>query len=229
MRLPFGHAARTRRDLRDLDTALTAMVSALRHESNRTASRIVGVAASKMVAAGVAAGAYGAIGLFGAASTGTAIGTLSGAAATSATYYWIGSSVGLGASAGGMILSGGAIATALIAVSITRRRVFGRPKDALRMSPPEQAALYAALRLAAPIRIARAANLPLVSVEKQLFAREGLAPLVAAIDVLVVPDTSQGTSQCNTHPVSLAWWPRRRLRGARARIGKIADRWGKPQ
>ena len=46
-------------DLRDLDEALTAVVGAILQESNRTAGTIIGVAASKLVAAGVMAGVFG--------------------------------------------------------------------------------------------------------------------------------------------------------------------------
>ena len=95
------------RDLCAIDAALTEVVGALLQDSSRVAGTIIGVAASKLVAAGVMAGTFGAIGLFGAASTGTAIATLSGAAAATATLYWIGSSVGMGVSGGSLILTGG--------------------------------------------------------------------------------------------------------------------------
>ena len=69
-------------DLQELDDILTSIVGAILQERNRTAGTIIGIAASKLVAAGVVAGAFGAIGTFGVASTGTAIATLSGAAAS---------------------------------------------------------------------------------------------------------------------------------------------------
>lgn len=62
--------------------------------------------ASGVVGGGIAAlGAYGAVGLLGTASTGTAIGTLSGAAATNATLAWFG---GGSLAAGGLGMAGGA-------------------------------------------------------------------------------------------------------------------------
>lgn len=61
---------------------------------------------SGVVGGGIAAlGAYGAVGLLGTASTGTAIGTLSGAAATNATLAWFG---GGSLAAGGLGMAGGA-------------------------------------------------------------------------------------------------------------------------
>ncbi|WP_250655325.1 hypothetical protein [Alkalimarinus coralli] len=63
--------------------------------------------------------AYGGVGTFGAASTGTAIGSLSGAAATNATLAWLGggslASGGFGM-AGGMAVLGGVVAGPVLAV-----------------------------------------------------------------------------------------------------------------
>lgn len=65
-------------------------------------------------------GAYGAVGLLATASTGTAIGTLSGVAATNATLAWLGggslAAGGLGV-AGGTAVLGGIVAAPVIAVA----------------------------------------------------------------------------------------------------------------
>lgn len=63
-----------------------------------------------------AAGAYTAVGIVGTASTGTAIGTLSGAAASNATLAWFGG--GAVASGGGGILAGTAVLGAIVAAPI---------------------------------------------------------------------------------------------------------------
>lgn len=75
---------------------------------------------SGAIAGGVTAfGAYSLVGTFGAASTGTAIGTLSGAAATNATLAWLGggslAAGGFGV-AGGMAVLGGLVAGPAILV-----------------------------------------------------------------------------------------------------------------
>jgi hypothetical protein len=57
------------------------------------ADRIVNASVAKLGAIGVTAGVYGLAALMGTAGTGTAIGTLSGAAASRATLAWIGGSV----------------------------------------------------------------------------------------------------------------------------------------
>lgn len=78
-----------------------------------SAAQIGGSVATGLAGGGVAAlGAYGAVGLLATASTGTAISTLSGVAATNATLAWLGggslAAGGLGV-AGGMAVLGGAV------------------------------------------------------------------------------------------------------------------------
>lgn len=214
------------KDLEALDEALTAVVGGILQESDRTAATIIGVATSKLVAAAVMAGTFGGIAAFGAASTGTAIATLSGAAATTATLYWIGSSVGMGVAAGSLMLTGGAIAAGIPAAIFVRRRVFGRRRTEKDLSNREQAALYAALRLAAPVRAMRAKAVPLVPVEMRLFARQGLMPLASVLNELYPVDIqADGDDACVTPSRSLAYWPRRRLRRALRRLERIARKW----
>ena len=78
-----------------------------------------GLASGATAGALTGMGAYGAVGMLASASTGTAIGTLSGAAATNATLAWLGggslASGGLGI-AGGTAVLGGLVAGPLIAV-----------------------------------------------------------------------------------------------------------------
>ncbi|MFW5678602.1 MAG: hypothetical protein ACOCXK_03010, partial [Rhodosalinus sp.] len=164
----------------------------------------------------------------GVASTGTAIASLSGAAATTATLYWIGSSIGMGVAAGGVMLTGGAIIAGIPAAVFVRRRVLGRRRIETDLSPREQAALYAALRLAAPVRAMRAAEIPISAVEMRLFARQGLVPLVSSLEQIYEADTvNTGDNTCGLRQGSLAFWPRRRLRRALARLKRIGhlDFW----
>ena len=86
-----------------------------------TASEVV-KAGFGSLASGTLAGvaAYGGVGAFAAASTGTAISTLSGAAATNATLAWLGggslAAGGLGV-AGGTLVLGGVVAAPVLAVA----------------------------------------------------------------------------------------------------------------
>jgi len=94
---------------------LQAFETDLVKASDLTAS--VGTAAASGTMAGL--GAYGLVGMVGVASTGTAIGTLSGAAATNATLAWLGggslAAGGLGMAAGTWVL-GGIIAGPALAI-----------------------------------------------------------------------------------------------------------------
>lgn len=169
-------------DLERLDRALTAVVSAVLQDSSRAAGTMIGVATSKLVAASVVAGTFGVIGAVGTASTGTAIASLSGAAATTATLFWIGSSIGLGVAAGSLMLTGTAIAAGVGAAIVVRRRILGRRRSETELSESERAALYAALRLAAPVRALKIAGKPITTVEVRIFALHGLMPLAAALE-----------------------------------------------
>jgi hypothetical protein len=214
------------KDLQRLDEALTAVVGGILQESSRAAGTIIGVATSKLVAACVVAGTFSGIAAIGVAGTGTAIASLSGAAATTATLYWIGSSIGLGVAAGSLMLTGGAVAVGIPAAIAVRRRLLGRRRTEEDLDAHEQAALYAALRLAAPVRALRAARMPLAPVEMRVFARQGLMPLAAALENLYAANPRiDGDSECTPRPKSLAYWPRRRILRAVEQIKSITERW----
>lgn len=77
---------------------------------------VTGTASGAMVALG----AYGGVGMLATASTGTAIGSLSGAAATNATLAWLGGgtlAAGGGGVAAGTVVLGGMVAAPTIAIA----------------------------------------------------------------------------------------------------------------
>jgi hypothetical protein len=76
----------------------------LKATSEHVKQMLIGGGAGALGGASLALGAWGLAGAVGTASTGTAIGTLSGVAATNATLAWLG---GGAASAGGMGVAGG--------------------------------------------------------------------------------------------------------------------------
>lgn len=88
-------------------------VEEVKDVSHQFAQMMKGSVGGTLGGATLAAGAYGLAGVIGTASTGTAIGTLSGAAASNATLAWLGggtlSAGGLG-TAGGAALLGGLVA-----------------------------------------------------------------------------------------------------------------------
>ena len=79
-----------------------------------------GLASGAVSGALMGLGAYGSVGMLASASTGTAIASLSGAAATNATLAWLGggslAAGGLGM-AGGMVVLGGLVAGPAIAIT----------------------------------------------------------------------------------------------------------------
>lgn len=79
-------------------------VKELKATSEHVHQMLLGGGAGALGGASLALGAWGLAGAVGTASTGTAIGTLSGVAATNATLAWLG---GGAASAGGMGVAGG--------------------------------------------------------------------------------------------------------------------------
>lgn len=104
-------------ELRDF-TPHSDVLGQLRKNS-LTALEIGGSLATGVAGGGVAAlGAYGAVSVLGVASTGTAISTLSGVAATNATLAWLGggslAAGGLGVTGGMAVLGGVVLAPALL-------------------------------------------------------------------------------------------------------------------
>jgi hypothetical protein len=81
------------KELLEIDEVLDSIASAIPQESNRVASTMVAVATFKLAAARVLAGTFSAIGAFGTTLIGIAIASLSGAAAISASAFWIGSAL----------------------------------------------------------------------------------------------------------------------------------------
>jgi hypothetical protein len=211
-------------DIKKLEVALTNVIAALLQQSNKSARIIVGVAVSKIAAVCVVTSVWGAIGVFGVASTGTAIATLSGAAATTATLYWIGSTVGLGLAAGGLMLTGGAMVVAIPAMVIAKRHIFGRPRKEDQLSDKEQAVLYASLRLASGLSLACAGDRVPTKAEMMITSEQALRPLILGIEALVGKESDEGETdhKCGSQKTSLALLPRRKLRNSAKKIDRLS-------
>ncbi|WP_054316505.1 hypothetical protein [Burkholderia multivorans] len=116
----MGPAALGKRKLKEerLVKQMLTQVAALKDVSMQMSDMMVGGAGGAMGGAALAAGAYGLVGVLGTAGTGTAIGSLSGAAATNATLAWLGggtlSAGGLGVSGGMAVLGGIAVVPAAL-------------------------------------------------------------------------------------------------------------------
>lgn len=106
-------------------------------DSAEISSRFGRALAAKLTGAGVAAGLTGLVAAFGTAGTGTAIASLSGAAATKATMAWVGGLVGGGAAAGATVTAGITLVVAAIAMSI----LSSTPRDFNQLTLQEQRVL----------------------------------------------------------------------------------------
>ena len=110
---------------RDLEQRLNITPQKLaewKNASVNAAEVLGGMGRSLSAGAATAAGVYGTVGVLGTASTGTAIGTLSGAAAKSATLAWLGggsvAAGGGGVAAGTMVLGGFVVGPALLVAGL---------------------------------------------------------------------------------------------------------------
>ena len=224
----------TVKQLRHIERDLNGIIAAISQVSNtraRRARRVTQIAAGKLAGAATVGGALMFISTFGSASTGTAIGALSGAAATSAQMFWIGSIFGLGAVAGATILTAAGAVLGILAAWIVSRALFGRPRKPERMQPFETRALYAGLRLAEPLPalLAQEARAPSKD-ELRVYAHEGLLPLCALIeDHLTAPTVPEETPpRCSSFAETLAPFPRWKLKRHYRHLFRRARKLARP-
>lgn len=138
-------------DRKALTCALQRVIRTLTMQPPRSLVVAGAVVTGKLVALAVAAVVFAIVSIFGFASTGTPIGSLTGAAAASATYYWIGSLLGFGAVGGATMLSAGSLAAGAAAGARLRRAAF-TPRSIDNLSDREAAVLVAAIRLQSACR-----------------------------------------------------------------------------
>ena len=95
---------------KDLNYIVACILQTDVKEANNFTYKVGKTLAAKLVGSSASGGLIGLVSTFGTAGTGTAIGTLSGAAATNATMAWIGGIVGGGMVSGTVLTSGLVIA-----------------------------------------------------------------------------------------------------------------------
>lgn len=153
---------------------LTGIMAAIMHLRQSQADRIVNATVAKLGALGATAGVYGVAALVGTASTGTAIGTLSGAAATSATLAWIGGSVFTGT----IVLAGIAAVGGWTAMRLWK----GKPRKYDSLESKEKNIVNACANLAKAFREqAKLGTVP-DAATLQIVVREGLEPLLERLE-----------------------------------------------
>lgn len=170
-------------DVVRLEQALTDIVAAIRQISHKQASRMVGIIVSKAGAVAAVGGITGLISMFGTASTGTAIGSLSGAAATSAQLYWVGSLVGLGAAGGGALLTGTGLGLGVAAWFVVRRKLYGKYRSVDQLQDYERAALASCIPVIKALQEQAETGEKHSAEEMRIVAEQVLIPLVHHIEL----------------------------------------------
>lgn len=210
--------------LEHLERTLTRTVAAIRQESERRTRMLLNMALGKTAGATTVAGIGGWIAAFGVASTGTPIAVLSGAAANSATLYWLGSLVGLGVAAGSIILTGTFFVIAFIAGFGGRKWLIGKPRSDDSLQEHERAILVAARSMIAAVKSQIKSGDKPSPADMRLFAEHGLIPLANQINQHW-DETSlrqHGKPECQPFTKTLAFLHRRRLNQCRTELGRIA-------
>lgn len=210
--------------LEHLEDTLTQIVSSIQHTSDRKARVFVNAVIGKVGGAMAVGGISGLVTTFGAASTGTAIASLSGAAATTAQLYWIGSLVGLGVAGGGLLLAVGGLGAGVFAGLWGRRKILGKPRLEDDLQEHEKAILVACITLINAAKQQREINQKPSQAEMRLVAEQALIPLANQINQHW-DETSlkeNGKSECRPFNRTLAHLQRRKLDQCRTELGRIA-------
>lgn len=162
-----GHAARACEELGD----------AVLMDKPGTGQKIVKFTAAKLGFAGAPAALLATASLLGTASTGTAIGSLSGAAFTSAALAWIGGSVAMGSIILGVATVAGGMGAALGAGYTAKKLIFGKKREQTELSEQEKRILDASLALAIGFRNQEQAGRHIDPLSSSIIYGEALKPL----------------------------------------------------
>jgi len=170
------------RGLLRTEHVLTGIVSATLQQPQRYTRRITMVAASKLsvVAAGFSITSL--IAAFGTASTGTAISSLSGAAANSAILYWIGTWFGGGAVLGGTVLGFFSFGVGLIVTIALFFFFFGWPRKVEGLIESEERVVSAAMTLLTTIGTIRQKRLGVSPDDLGMLSVTALVPLRKSLE-----------------------------------------------
>jgi len=224
--------------MKHLEDTLTGVVSAIHQTSDRRTRIFVKAVIGKLGGVAAVGGISSLVTTFGVASTGTAIASLSGAAATTAKLYWIGSLVGLGVAGGGVLLTVGGLGAYVAAGEWGRRKLIGRPRSEDEFQEHEKAILFACITLINAIRRERELDRTPSPTEMRLVAEHVLIPVVNQIDqywndasleekalsdwISGATRNQNGCSECRPFTRTLAYQHIRKLDRCRTELGGIA-------
>lgn len=184
---------------------------ALMREQSGVSSKFSKALAGKLGVAGTTAGIFSVASLVGTASTGTAIGTLSGAAFTSASLAWIGGSVAMGSIIVSVAAVSGGIGAALGAGWVLKNYVWGSKRKPTELEEQEQKVISACIALASGFRQQAQAGRALDPGSAKALYADALQPLCEELlDI---------HAKVNSWP----YMARKKLEGACKRLWKLAS------
>jgi len=162
--------------LRAAEACESASDAVLREHSGMS-TKLSNALAGKLGMAGTTAGIFSIASLVGTAGTGTAIGTLSGAAFTSASLAWIGGSVAMGSIIVGVAAISGGIGLALGAGWVSKKYIWGNKRSVAELEEQEQKVISTCIALAAGFREQSREGRELDAVSAKALYSDALQPL----------------------------------------------------
>lgn len=163
--------------LLDTEKTLTHIAANILQISHEESSKLAKALVVKSAGAAGVAGIFGLVSTFGAASTGTAIAGLSGAAATNATLYWVGSIVGGGMLAGSIITGGIGIAVGYYALKTWK----GEPRSAGSITKEENILIDACYGLARALHEQRQSKQVVKESDALIFYEKAWIPFIRRV------------------------------------------------
>ena len=175
-------------------------------------SKISKSAAFKLGGAGASVGIFSVASLLGTASTGTAIGTLSGAAFTGASLAWIGGSIAMGTVIVGAASLAGGIGAVIGASWASQKLLYGKKRELTELEEQERKIVDACLALAVAFRNQAEAGSAIDNVSAKYLYDEAMVPLCDELAEL---------------QKKINGWPspaRRRLQRASTKLSVLTDK-----
>ncbi len=161
-----------------------ATVDALLNQKDGTAERIVRGLAAKLGIAGATAGIFSIASIFGTASTGTAISSLSGAAFNSAALKWIGGSMAVGGPIVALVgLIGGGLAYFFTRMFL--RKFTGKKRNAKKLDDQESNVINTLMLLATSFRQQSAPQRHLDPISASVLHRDVFAALSDELELSI--------------------------------------------
>ena len=150
---------------------------AFMREEGGTSSKVTKGVIGKLGATGTSIGIFSIASIIGTASTGTAIGTLSGAAFTSASLAWLGGSILMGSVIIGVASIAGGIGAVLGAGWVFKKYVYGKKRERTELELKEQNIVDVCLSLAAAFRHKAQDGTPIDPLVANAMYTDALQPL----------------------------------------------------